>query len=373
MRAALHGWLRARLTGGLMAATAALLSTRHADWARAMRAEVLSMTDAREALAYAWGCFTTALRMACRQRVAALGQPDALGLACASVVVALGCAFMATRKAPTAYVWVNGLSLMLAWATFALLPRQHLQRDVQLRAGATCALGAVMLWAALPSHHASVADGWLRLGPLPVQPTWLLCPAWWAVSAPLAGLAPRSRTGRPLQLAGLLMGLLALTAQAQAPLLALTAWLLGRRAWRGRTMTEAGLALLALGMAKLALARWTAPEPQPFVDEVLQLAFTHASALGLLMTAAWLGLLLPGVLHRRAREHGLAWAALLALALPGWLPAPVLGFGGSFILGYVLSLAVLPGARDAAPGTRPAPAHPPPPRDAPPLPRTGLA
>lgn len=373
MRAALPRWLCARLCGRLMAATTGLLSQQRADWARAMRAEVLAVPDEREALAFAWGCFTTALRLACMHRLGALSRPDVLGLGCASIVVALGCAFMATGKAPSAYAWVNGLSLALAWATFALLPRERLQRDEPLRAGVTCALGAFLLWAALPKSGASFADAWLRLGPLPVQPMWLLCPAWWAVSAPLGGPAPRSRAVRPLQLGGLLMGLLALTAQAQTPLLVITALLLAGRAWRGRSMPEAGLALLALGMANQTLARWTAPEPQPFVDEVLQLAFTHATGLGVLMSAAWLGLLLPGLVHRRAREHGLAWAALLSLALPGWLPAPVLGFGGSFILGYVLSLAVLPDTRAAAPDAGPDPAHPPPPRDAPPLPRTGLA
>lgn len=373
MRPALPRGLCAVLTHLLLALARALLPSRHADWGHAMRAEVLAIDEPHEALGYAWGCFTTALQLAARPALARLHAPDTLGLVCASGVVGLGCAFMATRAAPGSYAWVNGLSLALAWASFGLLPRAHLQRDARWRAVATFALGAVLLWAAAPQPDALAAAGWLRLGPLPVQPTWLLCPAWWAVSAPVSQTAALPMRAHALQLTGLAMGLLALATHAQAPLLAITAALLAARAVRARSGSLALLALLALALAQAALARWTAPPPSPFVDEVLQLAFTHSPALGMLMTAAWLTLLLPGLLHRQAREHGLAWAALLALALPGWLPAPVLGFGGSFILGYVMSLALLPGDRAAAPCAPRGSADPPANRNAPPLPRAGLA
>lgn len=357
----------------LLAAAQALLPPRHAAWARAMRAEVLALGDSPDALPFAWGCLCAALRLAVRARLANMRQPDSLGLACASAVVALGCAFMATREAPSGYAWVNGLSLAVAWASFRLLPRARLQQDAHWRSVTTLALGALLLWAALPGPGPNAADGWLRLGPLPVQPIWLLCPAWWTVSAPLGRTTRHPPGARALGAAGLLMGLFALAAQAQAPLLALTAMLLAVRAMRARSAIEAVLALLAVGLTQAAMACWTAPPPSPFVDEVLQLAFTHNAVWGALMTAVWLTLLLPGALHRRAREHGLTWAALLVLALPGWLPAPVLGFGGSFIVGYLLSLAALPGSRPAPPPEPLTPADRPPARDAPPLPRARLA
>ncbi len=373
MSRALPRWLCAGLTRTLLTLAQALLPSRQADWARAMRAEVLAIDDAQDALIYAWGCFTAALHLATCRAVGSLSEPDHLGLACAGLVVGLGGTFMATRDAPSGYAWVNGLSLALACASFWLLPRPRLQQDARWRAATTFALGAALLWASAPQADGAAPTGWLRLGPLPVQATWLLCPAWWAVSASVAGASPQPLALRALQLTGLAMGLFALAAQAQAPLLAVTAVLLAMRAARARSGALAALALLAVALAPAAQARWTAPPPSPYVDEVLQLAFMHSAALGGLMTAAWLTLLLPGLLHRRAREHGLAWAALLGLALPGWLPAPVLGFGGSFIVGYVLSLALLPGGPATAsrrPRVSSAPPHT---RRAPPLPRAGLA
>lgn len=373
MRPGLPRWLCAGLTQALLALARALLPSHQADWARAMRAEVHAIDDAQDALIYAWGCFTTALQLAAASVRRGLRAPDTLGLVCTCGVVGLGCAFMATRDAPGSYAWVNGLSLALAGASFWLLPRARLQQDARWRAATTFALGAVLLWAAAPQPDGPAAAGWLRLGPLPVQPAWLLCPAWWAVSAPVERMASVPLGSRMLQLAGLAMGLAAVAALAQAPLLAITSALLAARAVRTRSGSQALLALLALTLARGALARWTAPSPSPFVDEVLQLAFMHGPVLGTLMTAAWLTLLLPGLLHRRAREHGLAWAALLMLALPGWLPAPVLGFGGSFIVGYVLSLTMLPADGDTASRQPYAPVDRTPARDAPPLPRARLA
>lgn len=366
--------LRLGLAALLLRATARLLPGAQRDWVRAMRSEVLAIDDPHEALAYAWGCFCTALQLQARAQAAAATRPDHLGLLCASATVLCGVAFMATQAAPKAYAWINGLSLALAWASFAVLPRRRLQQDAAWRAWAAFALGSLLLAVALAPSPAGMPAGWLSIGPVAVQPVWLLGPALWGVSARLAPAGPHE----PMQqaaprLAGLWMGQLALLAQAQVGLLLLTALLLGRRAWRRRSWAEAGEALVAGLMAAAALPRWTAPPPRPFVDEVLQQAFTQRTGLGFVLAAAWLTLLLPGLAHRRAREHGLVWLALIALSLPGWLPAPLLGFGGSFILGYALSLAVLPGpapggptaARPSRRGTAP--------RDPPSLARSGLA
>lgn len=366
--------LRDRLCLGLAAmllrVTAWLLLPGQGAWARAMRAEVLAINAPQEALAFAWGCFTTAMQARIQAGVAAASHPDQLGLGCASAAVLGGSAFMALQAAPTAYAGVNGLSLALAAASFALLPRRRLQQDPAWRAMTAFALGTLLLGLALVTP----LTGWLPIGPVSVQPAWLLIPALWVASAPLAPLShPEPAALAVARRAGLWMGQLALLMQAQAVLLGVTALLLALRAGRHRRGAEAMGALLAAGLAAAALPRWTAPPPLPFVDEVLQQAFARGPAWGLALGAAWLSLLLPGLLHRRAREHGLVWLGLLGLSLPGWLPAPVLGFGGSFILGYVLSLAVIPvdtpdrrpQARRFASGAAP--------RDPPRLARTGLA
>jgi hypothetical protein len=362
--------LRLGLAGVLLRATAWLLPASQAGWARAMRAEVLAIDDPTAALAFAWGCFNTAMQVRLKFQAAAAAHPDRLGLWCTSAAVLGGAAFMALQTAPTAYPVVNGLSLALAAASFALLPRQRLQQDLAWRAWAAFGLGALLLGAALTTPP----TGWLPIGPVSVQPAWLLVPALWVLSASITSPTHREPAAqRALRLTGLWMGQLALLIQAQAGLLGVSALLLALRAGRRRSGADAAGAVLAAGLAVAALPRWTAPPPQPFVDEVLQQAFAQGPAWGLALGAAWLCLLLPGLLHRRAREHGLVWLGLLGLSLPGWLPAPVLGFGGSFILGYVLSLAVLPGLATGQPPT-PRPAHRgSAPRDPPSLPRTGLA
>lgn len=365
---------RDRLLAGLAAlllrVAAWLLPSRQAPWARAMRAEVLAIGDPGEALAYAWGCFTASLQAWGHGQAAATARPDRLGLLCASAAVLGGSAFMATQAAPNGYAWINALSLTLAWASFALLPRHRLQHDPAWRAWTAFALGGLLLASAL----GAAPTGWLPLGPVAVQPAWLLGPALWVVSSRL----PSTTGSDPVQhaaprLTGLWMGQLALMLQAQAGLLLVTTLVLCLRACRGRSWAGAGGALLSLALAAAAVPRWTVPPPLPFVDEVLQQAFAQRPGCGLVLATVWLSLLLPGLAHHRAREHGLAWLALLALSLPGWLPTPVLGFGGSFILGYVLSLAVLPGRALGGPPRAP-PAHSGTARrGAPPLARASLA
>ncbi len=67
----------------------------------------------------------------------------------------------------------------------------------------------------------------------------------------------------------------------------------------------------------------------------------------------------PALRHRPARLHGLVWGLVMVLSLPGWLPSPLVGFGGSFIVAYLLSLAMLPGDTG---GSRWQPPQPEPPK-----------
>jgi hypothetical protein len=364
----------------LMRATARLLAGQQAAWARGMQAEVAALGHGREALAFAWGCFQAALGCALAAPLARIAQPATAGVLAGALAVVVGCLFMRHAGAPRPYVAMNALSLLFALATYGLLPRRRLRHDGLLRGRLVCVAGAVLLGASLAGAPAGEV-GWLRLGPVRLQLLWLLLPALLVASE----VGP-ARAARRWATAGVLMACGALALQADALLAAVAAAFFGLRAWQQGRRAPACLALVPLAVALHAAPSWPAAQAAqaaqaaPFVDRVLQHGFQQHPALGAALAFALVLLLVPAWLHRRAREHAGLWGLLVLLSLPGWLPSPLVGFGGSFIVGYWLSLAVLPAApaadggpasTGAAPGPEARAARPPPP--APPWPRTGLA
>jgi hypothetical protein len=105
---------------------------------------------------------------------------------------------------------------------------------------------------------------------------------------------------------------------------------------------------------------------------VLQGALTQSLATGLALALLQVLPLWPALFHRRARQHGLVWGWLMLLSLPAWLPSPLLGFGGSFIASYLLSLALVPADAAHRPVDAPAPAAPGPRQNPPSWPRSRL-
>lgn len=171
---------------------------------------------------------------------------------------------------------------------------------------------------------------------------------------------------------GLLMACSTLVLQADPVLLGLVAAVLAVRAWRQRDIGSALLALVASAMAAGVAPSWRAPQPLAFVDQVIHRGFSHSDLVGLgLLLAQALPLWLP-LQHRQARQHGLVWGLLVALSLPGWLPSPLVGFAGSFIVGYVLSLMFLGSNTQVQPGAGHRPAAAPDRQSPPPWRRSRL-
>jgi hypothetical protein len=344
-----------------------LLGARQSDWAHAMQAEVAAAGSEREALSFAWGCLWAALHHSFTAARVGLAQVHHGGVLGCAVAVLAGCAFMHSAGAPGHYVWMNLLSMVFAVATFYVLPHQRLQADELLRARLAFALGALLLIAGVGLAHTG-ASAWLRIGPVTLNLPWLLLPALLLAS----DVKPQS-VARSWAVGGLLMACATLVLQADPVLLGLVAAVLAVRAWRRRDITSAWLALAASGMAACVAPAWQAPQALAFVDQVIHRGFDQSGlvGLGLLLTQAmplWLALQ-----HRQARQHGLVWGLLVALSLPGWLPSPLVGFAGSFIVAYVLSLMVLGNDTPVHPGAGHSPAAAPD-RQAPPtLRRSGLA
>ena len=335
MKYSLFSWAQVVAGRLLMRAAVRLLGEQHAGWARAMQAEVAAVDSEREALSFAWGCFWTAFSHALRAAHAGLAQVHNAGVLACSATVLVGCAFMYSSGAPGHYVWMNLLSLAFALATFRLLPRRRLQTDELLRAKLSFAMGALLFIASL-GQAAMVASAWVRVGTIPVNLAWLLLPALLVA----ADVGPKS-TARPWAIGGLLLASLALALQGDAVLAAVAAAVLSVRAFHRRS---GALALLAVATWAIAVhfgQRWQAPAPLPFVDLVLQRGFQQSATIGIVLALLQALPLWPALRHKPARMHGLVWGLLVALSLPGWLPSPLLGFGGSFIVAFMLSLMLL--------------------------------
>jgi hypothetical protein len=334
----------------LMRAAVRLFGPGQATWADAMQAEVASAGSEREALSFAWGCFCTALGHALSAARAGVAQIHNAGVLACSASVLLGCIFMLRAGAPGHYVWMNLLSLAFAVATFRLLPRRRLQADPMLRARLSFAMGALLLIASL-GQVSTGASAWLRVGSVPLNLAWLLLPALLVASDVRSPSAAR----RWAQ-GGLLVACGALALMADALLMGLAAVVLSVRAWHCRSGALALLALASGAMTVHLGQGWQAPQAMAFVDRVVRGGFEQSVPTGLALALLQVLPLWPALRHRQAHLHGLVWGLLVALSLPGWLPSPLVGFGGSFIVAYLLSLALVAGDPVERPTASPKPA-----------------
>jgi hypothetical protein len=101
----------------------------------------------------------------------------------------------------------------------------------------------------------------------------------------------------------------------------------------------------------------------PFVDQILYTSFKVHALAGFAVVGGALLLVIPAVAgHRFDPENrachavfGTVWLGMVGAAALGNYPTPLVGYGGSAILGYALSLSVLPSkVRSAAAVREPA-------------------
>jgi hypothetical protein len=88
----------------------------------------------------------------------------------------------------------------------------------------------------------------------------------------------------------------------------------------------------------------------PYVDEILYTSFQVHTLVGLAVVGGALLLIVPGIAGRwidpgNREVHAVfatLWLSVVAAAALGNYPTPLVGYGGSAILGYALSLSFLP-------------------------------
>ena len=327
-----------------------LLPPASRPWADAAAREVEVMPDPRSARRFALGCLIWAAREAAAHPFRApieetsmppfsslRAAPRTAGVVCALTATALGAVFMTLTGAPLTYSLLNVGALVLGLIGLAALGLA--ERRGHLAAGPiVLALGLAVLATALWGLEATGVRRWVSLGGLVVQPSLVAVPLMLALFA-------RGRDG--LSALGLVVAAIALALQPDrgvaGPLAGALAVLAVARPGR-TTIIAASAAAVAFAVA---LIRPDASPAVPFVDRILHTAFEAGSAAGAAVLLGSALLVVPALTARRPDAAMLAfgslWAGLIAAAALANHPTPVVGYGGSAVLGYLLSLIALPG------------------------------
>jgi len=258
---------------------------------------------------------------------------------CASVATGLGLAYMSAAGAPTMYLVVNALALVMGLAIFAVL--QLSVRTPRLPAEVAVLLAVSLLATAVFGVPVEGAARWIRVGGLSLQISLIVVPAI------LVAFAQRRDLLATLSVVITAVALALQPDRAMAGVLVSALAALGVR----RQDRWVGCAIVvALAGFVVTLVRPDLLPAVPYVDRILYTAFqVHATA-GIAVVGGALLLLVPAIAGQRLDPDGgdayavfgAVWLGMLVAAALGDYPTPVVGYGGSAILGYALSLSFLP-------------------------------
>lgn len=280
-----------------------------------------------------------------------------LGVGCAIGAVALGIVHLVLAGAPPRAGLVNAAALVLGLLLFAGLRGRPLPHAPMSLLAASALLAT--------AQAGTSVDGiarWVGVGPLLIQPAMVLLPAMVVAFA-----RKRSRGGA----AAIAIAAIALAAQPDRGMAGALAAAVAGLALSRRDALSSLAAVAALAGFGITLGRADTLPPEPFVEGVITSSFAAGTFAGLAAAGGLALLLAPSAIGwwRGADEpdaslaFGAVWLGVIVAATLGNYPTPVVGYGGSAILGYCLSLAALP--RVVRPhsrqGDRDEPGAPPPP------------
>ena len=258
---------------------------------------------------------------------------------CAAASVALGAMYMLAAGGPERYVLVNAGALTVGFIAASVLKRVS-ALDSGLSGAFTIAVGLLMLATAVFGVHVDGASRWIVLAGISLQPSLILLP-------PAMVHFARDRSWRSsigLSIAGIGLGMQPDSAMAGTLAAGLAALWLQRRE---KSVAVALVIALAGFAATMLLADVVAPVS--FVEQVVQSAFAFHMLAGIAIVAGLATMLVPtaGGVGARSPERemfvvfGATWLAVIAFAMVGNYPTPLVGYGSSAILGYCLSGATL--------------------------------
>ena len=325
--------LRRGLADFICRALQATLPPSLQSWGWAVRCETAGIPDDTQALLFA---LDSVRGLAPRAVAPRLLHPFAALIG----AVTLGLAYMAIANAPTRYLGINIGALVIGMTVLALFSRTVLAKR-QWGSIAIITMAGALLATALLGDRVDGIARWVSIGGLAVQPSLILLPFM---------LVAFTQTRYLLSTIGIIFAAMALAMQPD-------------RAMSG--MLAAGLAVLAVmrpekhvstafgasivGLIATLVRADTLPAA-PYVDQILFSAFDVHMAAGAAVLGGSVLLLVPAVVgwqrdpasRATYAVFGAAWFAAIMAAALGNYPTPIVGYGGSAIIGYALSLLALP-------------------------------
>lgn len=276
-------------------------------------------------------------------------RPRVLAAVAATTAVVLGLVYLWVAGAPSHMLAINAVALAIGLVTLVIASKLK-PPTAEATGLSMIAVAGLLLATALFGTPVDGAARWVRLGALFVQPSLILLPL-------LLMLFVRVPSG-----SGTVAMVVAAAALALQPDRAMAGMMVASLgvAWLLRQERAVLLALIvSLAAFCVTLVRPDQLPAVPFVDNVLVSSYELHPLTGLAVTSGALTLLLPAVAgwmcdpasRRIYAVFAAQWLAIVAAAAVGNYPTPLVGYGGSAILGYLLCLMSLP-ARTAAAGER---------------------
>ncbi len=341
-----------------------VLPNSRARWADALRAEIALIPQDGEALRFAFGglfglaprlllahlqaAFITISRSdrsvgdttAMRSSFNIFHHPRLVGVLSAVIAVVLGVAYMAAAGAPLIFPILNLGALIIGLVVLALSVRIA-PLTGRLAGIGVFAMSVLLLVTSVFGSSFEGARRWLVIGPFFIQTSLLFLPVM---------VVNFARTRNALAMAGMVAAAFAVALQPDRAMAGvLVAGLFGCALHRSDRFV--GIALLAAVIAfAVTLLRGDTLPAVPFVDKVLYTAFDVHLFAGVAVLAGSAMLLAPATIAKLKNSadpmvyivFGLIWFAVILAAAIGNYPTPVVGYGSSAIIGYLLSLSALP-------------------------------
>ncbi len=269
-----------------------------------------------------------------------------VAIVCGLAATCLGIVYLTAAGAPASRSVVNGVAFLLGVVALVGIGGA-MPRIGRYSGPLILVIGSSLLATALLGSAADGASRWIMIGPLSVQLSLVLLPF-------MAVTFARYPTLPACIGIAVAAGALALQPdRAMAGVLAFSMAVLAST--RPGSLTVSAL-IVAIAAFLLSLVRADMLPAVPYVDRILFTAFDVHMLAG---AAVWLGsllLLVPPILGWRGNADlrhaylvsGAVWLGCIAAAAVGNYPTPVVGYGGSAILGYLLTFAFLPASTRSA-------------------------